>query len=721
MEKTDSRLELFAHNIQAYEAAERLMEETGKAAVIHPTGTGKSFIAFKLAEQHSKQKILWLAPSEYIFKTQVENLRKVLAVPEAEKDAALQEIIGNVEFITYAKLMMQNGKLKGEEPDYIILDEFHRCGAREWGSNVQKLIGTYPNAKLLGLSATNIRYLDNQRDMAEELFNGCIASEMSLGEAIAKQILPAPTYVISMYAYQEECARLAKRIESERNQALKKENEKLIEELRRALEKAEGLDYVFAKHIKANRGKYLVFCADKKHMKEMVKQAKEWFHLVDREPHIYAVYYDNPESSKAFANFKEDESEHLRLLFCIDMLNEGVHVDKIDGVILLRPTVSPILYLQQIGRALSTGKTAPVIFDIVNNFDGLYSVDALQEEFEHTLNLFPGVQEEKQRFRESFRIIDEVRDCRKLFSQINCNLSASWETYYSAAKQFYEKTGHLIISKDYVTEAGLSLGSWLSTQRRVYAGLAAGHLSQEQIEKLEHIGMDWENINEQKFKRGAEELGSYVKQFDNADVPANYVTESGYALGKWVSNTRTAYKNGKLKSAKIEQLSELGMIWDVHDYRWRVNYKEAKRYYDTYGNLSIPINYVTQNGVALGRWVANQIRNHNQEKTNAAKLTTVQERMLEAIGIVWKNKFEDGWDRRYELAKAYYEKHGNLDLPSNYTVDGINVDKWVRNIRLKKSNPNSSNLILSEERIDQMNCIGMRWNRKIHAEAAKHK
>ena len=67
-----------------------------------------------------------------------------------------------------------------------------------------------------------------------------------------------------------------------------------------------------------------------------------------------------------------DKSDHLKLLFCIDMLNEGVHVEGIDGVILLRPTISPILYLQQIGRALSTGKgknVRPVIFDVVNNFD----------------------------------------------------------------------------------------------------------------------------------------------------------------------------------------------------------------------------------------------------------------------------------------------------------------------------------------------------------------
>ena len=74
---------------------------------------------------------------------------------------------------------------------YIIMDEFHRAGAEHWGERVQKLLVLCPDAKLLGLTATNIRYLDNNRDMAEELFDGRIASEMTLSEAIVRGVLPA--------------------------------------------------------------------------------------------------------------------------------------------------------------------------------------------------------------------------------------------------------------------------------------------------------------------------------------------------------------------------------------------------------------------------------------------------------------------------------------------------------------------------------------------------
>ena len=205
-------LELFQHNQKAYEAATALMERAGRAAVIHPTGTGKSLLAFKLAEEHPDSRILWLSPSEYIYRTQVENLERL-----EEKPKVTETLLSNVIFFTYAKLMMNEDIIEELNPEYIILDEFHRCGASEWGKSVEKLLDAYPVAKVLGLSATNIRYLDNQRDMAEELFHGQIASEMTLGEAIAKEILLAPTYVISMYSYQEELEKQKKKIASVKN------------------------------------------------------------------------------------------------------------------------------------------------------------------------------------------------------------------------------------------------------------------------------------------------------------------------------------------------------------------------------------------------------------------------------------------------------------------------------------------------------------------------
>ena len=81
----------------------------------------------------------------------------------------------------------------------IVLDEFHRCGPDEWGRGVQNILNAYPSAFKFGTSATPIRYLDNRRDMAKELFEGNIAENLSLAQAITRNILPMPKYVCALY------------------------------------------------------------------------------------------------------------------------------------------------------------------------------------------------------------------------------------------------------------------------------------------------------------------------------------------------------------------------------------------------------------------------------------------------------------------------------------------------------------------------------------------
>lgn len=148
-------LNLYAHNAKAYKSALAMMQQYGKAAIVHPTGTGKSYIAFKLIEDHPEAAILWLSPSEYIFKTQLDSLKM--------QDVNLS--LANVTFYTYAKLMCctedQLAEIAAQHPAYIILDEFHRTGAEYWGKGVTDLLKLCPDAKLLGLTATNVRYLDN--------------------------------------------------------------------------------------------------------------------------------------------------------------------------------------------------------------------------------------------------------------------------------------------------------------------------------------------------------------------------------------------------------------------------------------------------------------------------------------------------------------------------------------------------------------------------------
>ena len=152
---------LFPHNLIAYQSVLRMLEDCGKACVIHPTGTGKSFIGFQYAADHPQEKILWLAPSEYIFRTQMENWLSACASADAiqasnRTESGSWRVVGgdplpNITFLTYAKLsLMTEEEIKAltrktagtvlavcrqtEEPSpclpmLIVLDEFHRAGA----------------------------------------------------------------------------------------------------------------------------------------------------------------------------------------------------------------------------------------------------------------------------------------------------------------------------------------------------------------------------------------------------------------------------------------------------------------------------------------------------------------------------------------------------------------------------------------------------------------
>lgn len=695
-------IKLYEHNKIAYESAAAMLETEGKAAIIHPTGTGKSFIAFKLAAEHPDARVLWLAPSEYIFSTQLENLRD-------ECSGSAEDEPGNIHFMTYTRLMLEEEFIDGLNPDYIILDEFHRCGAAEWGRSVQKLLDVYPDAKVLGLSATSIRYLDGKRDMAQELFGGRTASEMSLGKAISMGVLPAPVYVMSMYSYSEELARLSRRIGSLKNAAVRSDSEEILERLRRALEKADGLDKIFARYMRRD-GKYIVFCSDKEHMDEMLDHRWEWFGKVDADPHTYTAYYDNPETDRQFDAFKRDDSDHLKLLYCIDMLNEGVHVSDVDGVILLRPTVSPILYMQQIGRALSAGrKKQPVIFDIVNNFDNLYSIDSIEQEMEEAFSLIPCGQAEKMRIERNFRIIDEVRECRLLFEELNRKLTATWDIYYNEAVEYLNRHGNFRVPKNYITDSGLNLWAWIQTQKKIRAGSKCGTLTDIQIAKLDALGMVWDSRMKESWGRGFLELEKYVKRHGNADVKARFYTEDGYALGKWVCYIRARRnepeEDGGLSGEQIKELDRLGMIWKKSDQRTEQYLRAAEDYFLIYGNLDVPGKYVTEDGIGLGNWLDRLRRQYRQ---GSGPDEECLER-LGRLGMVWDTKYDSAWDEKYRLASRYYRENGNLNVPSHYVIEDTDLGKWVAAVRYKRKKLIAAGRDLKPDRIEALDSIGMDW------------
>lgn len=692
-------IQLFSHNQIAYDSALEMLDTCGKAAIIHPTGTGKSFIGFKLCEDKNDKKICWLSPSEYIFRTQIENWKKAGGTEP-----------NNICFFTYAKLMLMSvDELSVINPDYIVLDEFHRCGAEMWGAGVRRLLQIFSSSNILGLSATAIRYLDNQRDMAAELFDGNIASELTLGDAIVRGILNPPTYILSVYSYQKDLEKYKYRIKNAKNRVIRDKAEKYYEALRHALANADGLDLIFQKHIKSKDGKFIVFCANVEHMKAMIEKVPEWFGAIDSAPHVYCAYSDDPATNKAFTDFKEDQTEHLKLLFCIDMLNEGVHIEKIDGVILFRPTVSPIIYKQQIGRALSASKDKePVIFDIVNNIDNLYSIGTIEQEMQVAMTYYHFLGIDEKIVNEHFTIIDEVQNVRHIFDQLNDTLTASWDMMYGFAKRYYTEHGNLDVPRKYKTAEGYSLGNWIFTQRNIYKGDTYGTLGKDRIEKLESIGMVWDSIRDISWQRHYELAKSYHEEHGDLNVPCDYKRKNGVDLAAWIRRIRSYRKNGiqqaYLTKERIAELDKIGMIWNISDHLWEENFAGALDFYQKNNHLNIPSDYCAPNGLKVGTWIRRQRSLRAGKIKTGVQQSPEQIARLDAIGMIWKGRSESAWDRGYHAALAYFDEHKNLDVPTMYVApSGYRLGAWIANRREKGKDRHS---VKQQQLLDE---LGMIW------------
>jgi hypothetical protein len=216
-----------------------------------------------------------------------------------------------------------------------------------------------------------------------------------------------------------------------------------------------------------------------------------------------------------------------------------------------------------------------------------------------------------------------------------------------------------------------------------------------------------------RWEEGYRELLTYYEKNGDADVKARYVSESGFPLGKWISNLRSSVRlrgiNQALTPEQQQKLAKVGMIWDKNGEKWEHYLQAAKDYRREHGNLKIPAKYVTEEGIPLGNWLHNLRSGISGERSRQETLSLEQIAQLEALGIEWEKDNVRLWNQKYALARDYYEQHGDLNIPVAYCVDGIKLGRWISNIRGKRRNPRSSGMILDENRIRQLDSIGMNW------------
>lgn len=680
-------------NEAAFQKAVQSLETLNRAAVFHPTGTGKSCIAWKVVEAHPQTTFFWLVAGA-----------QRLALRQAELTRYNGGILpGNVRFCDCEKLAAatpeQWVRLGEQKPGCIVLDCYHELSAVCWAQSVQKLLRMCPQAKVLGLGVPNGAPVCAA---AQELFANCIVSHMTVAEAMAAGTMPVPSaYAALLWPQEEELATLRARI---KNLCMPKGDTSLrvqYEELSWSLRQVENLTVLLPRLLSDTSGHYLVLFESAAYQEKLGTELEQLLRTVDPAVRFYAADHACFADSAAVETFLSDTAPGPKVLLCVNAPGVQQPLEGLAGVILVRQSSLMSTFKQMLCRALvAAGSRSVPVFDLVAQFEGLGNGRTLQRDCTEAMtkagSKTPGFRQERP-----------MQQTYRLYGKLRREMEARWEVLCQAAADAAAKEGTLELPRSYTIHSGVPVGKWLELQRQVQAGQRPGRLTAEQAAKLEKLGIRWNHRLEAAWEKGFASAQKYRTEHGDLLVPVRYRDKNDFALGEWIVYNRQRYLGGNLTQNRIERLEAIGMVWSTSNDLWEQNYAAATQYYLEHGDLEVPIKYETSSGFGLGVWLGAQRAAHK-----AGELPQEQVERLDALGMDWTNRNDRKWMSLYDVAAAYYHEHGNLNVPSEYvTPDGVLLGKWVARQRYAYLNPDRSSARVTPERKALLDKLGMVWEK----------
>lgn len=680
-------------NEAAFQKAVQSLETLNRAAVFHPTGTGKSCIAWKVVEAHPQTTFFWLVAGA-----------QRLALRQAELTRYNGGTLpGNVRFCDCEKLAAatpeQWVRLGEQKPGCVVLDCYHELSAVCWAQSVQKLLRMCPQAKVLGLGVPNGAPVCAA---AQELFADCIVSHMTVAEAMAAGTMPVPSaYAALLWPQEEELATLRARI---KNLCMPKGDTSLrvqYEELSWSLRQVENLTVLLPRLLSDTSGHYLVLFESAAYQEKLGTELEQLLRTVDPAVRFYAADHACFADSTAVETFLSDTAPGPKVLLCVNAPGVQQPLEGLAGVILVRQSSLMSTFKQMLCRALvAAGSRSVPVFDLVAQFEGLGNGRTLQRDCTEAMtragSKTPGFRQERP-----------MQQTYRLYGKLRREMEARWEVLCQAAADAAAKEGTLELPRSYTIHSGVPVGKWLELQRQVQAGQRPGRLTAEQAAKLEKLGIRWNHRLEAAWEKGFASAQKYRTEHGDLLVPVRYRDKNDFALGEWIVYNRQRYLGGNLTQNRIERLEAIGMVWSTSNDLWEQNYAAATQYYLEHGDLEVPIKYETPSGFGLGVWLGAQRAAHK-----AGELPQEQLERLDALGMDWTNRNDRKWMSLYDVAAAYYHEHGNLNVPSEYvTPDGVLLGKWVARQRYAYLNPDRSSARVTPERKALLDKLGMVWEK----------
>ena len=322
-----------------------------KALLISATGTGKTYLSAFDVKNVDPKRMLFVVHRENIACDAMNTFKNLIMnhtfgiFTGNNKDIDSDYIFSTIQTIHKQKY---RETFKPDTFDYIIIDEVHRAGANSY----QELINYFKPKFLLGMSATPER-TDNFD--IYKMFDYNIAYEIRLQQAMEYDLL-CPFHYYGIYDETDYSGLRPVRgryTEGDLNSVY--------------IENAKRYNLIYKYYMKYRSKRAFGFCGSKLHAEAMAREFSR------RGISAVAVYSN---ANGEFSENRETALERLRdgeirVIFSIDMFNEGVDLPEVDMVLFLRPTESPIVFLQQLGRGLrkNRGKEYLNVLDFIGNYE----------------------------------------------------------------------------------------------------------------------------------------------------------------------------------------------------------------------------------------------------------------------------------------------------------------------------------------------------------------
>lgn len=345
-----------AMQIEALENLKNLREDKrNKALIISATGTGKTYLSAFDAKAFNPKKLLFVVHRLTIAKDALNTFQNVFGNKKTmglysgnKRELECDYVFSTIQTISKSSHLENFSK---DHFDYIIIDETHRSGADSY----LRLIEYFEPKFLLGMTATPER---TSGEDIFQIFDHNIAYEIRLGRAMEEEMLsPFHYYGISDLTIDNNV------IEDKTafNQLISTERvNRIIEQLN-----------FYGSDNGITRG--LIFCSRK-------KEAIELSALLNLRGFRTVALTDESseeERAKAIEKLESDNlNEKLDYIFTRDIFNEGIDIPKINQIIMLRPTASAIIFIQQLGRGLRKvdGKSYVTVIDFIGNYENNYLI-----------------------------------------------------------------------------------------------------------------------------------------------------------------------------------------------------------------------------------------------------------------------------------------------------------------------------------------------------------